>query len=84
MEFSLDGRTCALSVGEFAGFTLGPRDAGGHRPPQRGAAANRFQVQPEAQAGGDFVGVFRQNGDSSTADVAEAHDANIDVSHKAS
>ena len=28
MEFSLDERTCALSVGEFAGFTLGPRDAG--------------------------------------------------------
>ena len=28
MEFSLDDRTCALSVGEFAGFTLGPRDAG--------------------------------------------------------
>ena len=28
MQFSLDDRTCALSVGEFAGFTLGPRDAG--------------------------------------------------------
>ena len=28
MEFSLDDRTCALSVGELAGFTLGPRDAG--------------------------------------------------------
>ena len=28
MVFSLDDRTCALSVGEFAGFTLGPRDAG--------------------------------------------------------
>jgi DNA excision repair protein ERCC-2 len=28
MEFSLDQRTCALSVGEFAGFTLGPRDPG--------------------------------------------------------
>jgi Rad3-related DNA helicase len=28
MEFSLDDRTCALSVGEFAGFTLGPRDTG--------------------------------------------------------
>jgi len=28
MDFSLDDRTCALSVGEFAGFTLGPRDAG--------------------------------------------------------
>ena len=28
MYFSLDDRTCAMSVGEFAGFTLGPRDAG--------------------------------------------------------
>lgn len=28
MEFSLDDRTCALSVGEFAGFALGPREAG--------------------------------------------------------
>lgn len=28
MQFSLDDRTCALSVGEFAGFTLGPRAAG--------------------------------------------------------
>ena len=53
-------------------------------PGQRGAAANRFQVQPEAQPGGDFVGVFRENSDCSTADVAEAHDANIDVPHKAS
>ena len=32
MEFSLDDRTCALSVGEFAGFTLGPRDAGHGAP----------------------------------------------------
>jgi DNA excision repair protein ERCC-2 len=31
MEFSLQDRTCSLSVGEFAGFTLGPRgsDQGG-------------------------------------------------------
>ncbi|HUL53592.1 MAG TPA: helicase C-terminal domain-containing protein [Opitutaceae bacterium] len=28
MQFSLDDRTCALSVGEFAAFTLGPRAAG--------------------------------------------------------
>ncbi|HTX64851.1 MAG TPA: helicase C-terminal domain-containing protein [Opitutaceae bacterium] len=28
MQFSLDDRTCALSVGEFADFSLGPRDAG--------------------------------------------------------
>jgi Rad3-related DNA helicase len=28
MEFSLDDCTCALSVGEFAGFALGPREAG--------------------------------------------------------
>ena len=28
MYFSLDDRTCAMSVSEFAGFTLGPRDAG--------------------------------------------------------
>ena len=28
MQFSIDDRTCALSVGEFAGFTLGPRAAG--------------------------------------------------------
>ena len=27
MQFSLDDRSCALSVGEFAGFALGPRDA---------------------------------------------------------
>src|SRR4051812_28049354 len=32
MNFDLENRTAALSVGEFAGFTLGPRDAagGGH------------------------------------------------------
>jgi Rad3-related DNA helicase len=28
MDFSLDQRTARLSVGEFAGFTLGPRDGG--------------------------------------------------------
>jgi DNA excision repair protein ERCC-2 len=28
MHFSIDDRTCALNVGEFAGFNLGPRDAG--------------------------------------------------------
>jgi Rad3-related DNA helicase len=28
MEFSFEDRTCALSVGDFASFTLGPRDAG--------------------------------------------------------
>jgi Rad3-related DNA helicase len=28
MQFSLDDRSCALSVGEFSGFTLGPRDTG--------------------------------------------------------
>ena len=28
MDFSLDDRTCALGVGEFAGFSLGPRAAG--------------------------------------------------------
>lgn len=28
MQFSLDDRTCALSAGEFAAFTLGPRAAG--------------------------------------------------------
>ena len=62
----------------------GVRHAGGHGAPQCGAAANRCQVQPEAQPGGDFVGVFRENSDCSTPDVAEAHDANIDVPHKAS
>ena len=31
MQFSLDEQTCALGVGEFAGFTLGPRDAGAGR-----------------------------------------------------
>jgi Rad3-related DNA helicase len=29
MEFSLDARTAALSVGEFANFTVGPHDASG-------------------------------------------------------
>ncbi len=29
MDFSLDARTAALSVGEFAGFTIGPREATG-------------------------------------------------------
>ncbi len=29
MEFSLEQRTASLSVGEFAGFTLGPHEAGG-------------------------------------------------------
>lgn len=28
MEFSLEQRTASLSIGEFAGFSLGPRDAG--------------------------------------------------------
>ena len=28
MHFSLELRTASLSVGEFAGFTLGPADAG--------------------------------------------------------
>jgi len=28
MHFSIDDRTCALGVGEFAGFSLGPRDPG--------------------------------------------------------
>jgi Rad3-related DNA helicase len=32
MQFSLDDRTCELGVGEFAGFTLGPRDAGAGGP----------------------------------------------------
>lgn len=39
MEFSLDRRTCALSVGEFAGFTLGPREAG------RGGASGLWRAQ---------------------------------------
>jgi DNA excision repair protein ERCC-2 len=29
MEFSLETKTASLSVGEFAGFTLGPHEAGG-------------------------------------------------------
>jgi len=29
MQFSLEHRTASLSVGEFAGFSLGPHDAGG-------------------------------------------------------
>ncbi len=29
MEFSLENRTASLSVGEFAGFTLGPQESGG-------------------------------------------------------
>src|SRR5262245_48301800 len=29
MEFSLEQRTASLSVGEFAGFRLGPQEAGG-------------------------------------------------------
>lgn len=32
MNFSLENRTVSLSVGEFAGFSLGPHDAGGGPP----------------------------------------------------
>ncbi len=39
MVFDLDKRTLALSVGEFAGFTLGPRDAPG------GGAAGLWRAQ---------------------------------------
>ncbi len=39
MQFSLDDRTCALGVGEFAGFTLGPRDSGA------GGAAGVWRAQ---------------------------------------
>ena len=47
MEFSLDGRTCALSVGEFAGFTLGPRDAGRGGPsgPWRAQLGQEWHAQ---------------------------------------
>src|SRR5688572_6526248 len=39
MIFDLDKRTAALSVGEFAGFSLGPREAGG------GGAAGIWRAQ---------------------------------------
>ncbi len=32
MQFSLETKTATLSVGEFAGFTLGPHDGGGSGP----------------------------------------------------
>lgn len=39
MNFDLDRRTAALGVGEFAGFTLGPRESGG------GAASGLWRAQ---------------------------------------
>jgi Rad3-related DNA helicase len=58
MEFSLDGRTCALSVGEFAGFTLGPRDAG------RGVPSGPWR----AQLGQEWHARLRQR---TEAEIAE-------------
>ncbi len=69
MEFSLDERTCALSVGEFAGFTLGPRDAGQGGPSglwraQLGQEWHaRLRQRTEAEVNG-------QNQGSTRADVA--------------
>ncbi len=58
MEFSLDDRTCALSVGEFAGFTLGPRDSG------LGGAAGVWR----AQLGQQWHGRLRAETERSVGD----------------
>jgi len=52
MHFSLDDRTCALSVGEFASFTLGPRDAGqgGPQGVWRAQLGQQWHARLRAQA----------------------------------
>ncbi len=66
MQFSLDDRTCALSVGEFAGFTLGPRDAGAGGSAgvwraqlgQQWHARLRAQAEQDAAAQANATAVF--------------------------
>jgi DNA excision repair protein ERCC-2 len=66
MHFSLDDRTCALSVGEFAAFTLGPRDAGSGGPAgvwraqlgQLWHSRLRAQTSEQVAAGGAAAAVF--------------------------
>jgi DNA excision repair protein ERCC-2 len=69
MEFSLDGRTCALSVGEFAGFTLGPRDVGRGGPsgPWRAQLGQEWHAQLRKRTEAEML---EQNQGSTRADAA--------------
>ena len=59
MEFSLDDRTCALSVGEFAGFTLGPRSSG------QGGPSGLWR----AQLGQEWHAKLRKRTEAETAEM---------------
>lgn len=61
MLFDLEQRTAALSVGEFAGFSLGPRDAG------EGGAAGLWR----AQLGTHWHNELRRQAAATYADAAE-------------
>jgi DNA excision repair protein ERCC-2 len=57
MEFSIDQRTARLGVGEFASFTLGPREAGdGQAGLWRAQLGTHWHQQLRAQATADHVG----------------------------
>jgi Rad3-related DNA helicase len=60
MQFDLELRTAALSVGEFAGFSLGPRDAG------EGGAAGLWR----AQLGTHWHNELRRQAAAAHADAA--------------
>ena len=69
MQFSLDDRSCALSVGEFAGFTLGPRDAGsaGAGGLWRAQLGQQWHAQLRSQTDAE---VAARNGARTRADAA--------------
>ena len=69
MEFSLDDRTCSLSAGEFAGFTLGPRETGRGAPsgPWRAQLGQEWHAQLRRRTEAELGAMNR---DSTRADVA--------------
>lgn len=69
MQFSLDDRSCALSVGEFASFTLGPRDAGSGGPAGlwRAQLGQQWHAQLRSQTDAE---VALRNGARTRADAA--------------
>ncbi len=69
MHFSLDDRTCALSVGEFSDFTLGPRNAGPGGPSGlwRVQLGQEWHARLRAQTEAD---VAARNQDQTRADAA--------------
>ena len=52
MDFDLDQRTASLSIGEFAGFTIGPRESGnGHQGIWRAQLGTRWHQELRATTG---------------------------------